>query len=86
MTEDLVLDAGGGLDVVASCQGFNGLTLLLGERFGHIDGNVDDFIASLTAIAINVGNTFVLQSEHCAWLCAGRDGDFRLAVMGGNFK
>ena len=62
MTENLVFDAGRRLDVLTTSQCLDGLALFLGERFWHIDRDVDDFITTLTTITVDVRDTFVLQS------------------------
>ena len=64
MTEDFVLDAGRRFDVVTTGKCLDGLSLLFGERFRHIDRDVDDFIATLTTIAVDVGDALVLQPQH----------------------
>jgi len=50
-----------------------GSLLLLGELFGYIHHDIDKLIAS--AAVFIVGQTFAAETEHLAWLSAGRDID-----------
>ena len=55
VAEDFVLDAGRRLGVVAVGKCLDGSAFFLVQCLRHIDRDVDDFVASLMGVTVDVG-------------------------------
>lgn len=86
VTEYLVFDAAWWCYVVAASQRFDSFSFFFGEGLWHVDGYVDDFIAFLMSVAVDVWDSFAFQAQDCSRLCSCWDADFGLAVVSWHFK
>ena len=86
VTENSVFNTCGRLYVVTVSEHFYRFLLIFCERLWHIDGNVDDFIAALIAITIDIWDALALQTQDSSRLSARWNRDFCLSIMGGYFE